>query len=153
MQANIDKIKAAIKTVHRGSYVVVEYRTQLQALDGSILWKQTRCVTRLGVEYEHIWSVAASGKAPGQLKGFKRWLDGLKWFVYEDSNGLKLRLTRAPNVQRQITYVDSGYTSFTKNELINAKIVNAEDVQGHPVLLVQCVKLENVISINGIYVR
>lgn len=132
---DLDKIKSIVQKLHAGASYVVVYKKQMKALDGSIVLKTTYKPCRLGVRYNNIKQMV--GFKAGPLPGNGHWV--IDKYVYEDNNGLKLRITNGAFGRSK-----SSYARLDGSEVDRDKVA-AENRSNAPI--VQCIKLENVISV------
>lgn len=132
----LDEIKEKITQLHNGAAYNVTYKTAVQKLDGSDAWKVVRAAFRMGVRYSHLKQNV--GKQVGGLPGNGHWI--IDRYVYQDNNGLKLRVTNGAFGKRKIVYED---TAGNKLDPSSIKITKSKGFTP----IVQAIKLENVIAI------
>ena len=132
---DLEKMRDIVKKLHGGASYVVVYKKQMKAIDGSIVIKTTYKPCRLGVRYNNIKQMV--GLKAGPLPGNGHWV--IDKYVYEDNNGYKLRITNGAFGKSK-----SRYERLDGSEVDRDKV--AADNSSHAPI-VQCIKLENVISI------
>lgn len=132
-----EQAKQIIARLHNGASYKVEYKTEVVKVDGSAAWKVVKAAFRMGVRYSNLKQNV--GKHVNKLPGDGKWI--VDRYIYQDNNGLKLRVTNGAFGKRKIRYEDAN-----GNELNPATIKITTSKGFTPI--VQCIKLENVISID-----
>lgn len=133
---DLNQIKEIVKKLHAGASYVVVYQSKAATLDGLEAIKLTKKPCRLGVRYGHLKHML--GQTPQALPGNGHWV--LDKYVYEDANGLKLRITNGAFGKAKSTYSDAA-----GNKIDADRIVHKAGRSFQPI--VQCIKLENVVAI------
>lgn len=113
-----NELLARITSSKRGTIHMVAFRTDL----GKGVYKETRGLYRVGVNYSKITNVIAKGLGGGSLKGDDKWLDFP--FTIGNEKGVKIRLTNTynPFAPHSTKYYHDGH-EVTKEYLIENKLV------------------------------
>lgn len=133
---NLEQISSIISKLHPGASYVVVYKTAASTVNGEAAFKITHKPCRLGVRYSHLKHML--GHKSQALPGNGKWV--IDKYVYEDTNGYKLRITNGAFGKPTSTYVDA-----SNNSIDPQCIVRKAPKSFIPI--VQCICLENVIAI------
>ena len=133
---DLEQIRQVVSKVHGGASYVVTYRKEVMTVDGEVAFKITSKPCRLGVRYSKLKQM--KGLTPHSLPGNGHWI--IDKYVYEDANGYKLRITNGAFGKPKVVF------ESREGDMIDRSRIIATKSSGY-VPIVQCIKLENVISI------
>ena len=130
----LEQISNIIPKLHAGASYIVTYRAKAWLADGvTVIEKIVRKPCRLGVRYSNMQCMVGYSAQP--LPGNGKWV--IDKYVYEDNNGYKLRISNGAFGKAKSKYYAQGIELDPSICWHSSRKAPA----------VQCVKRENVISI------
>lgn len=109
----LSRLEEVLKTVRKGSYVKLSWKSVYYDAKGHKLYKVTDGYGRLGVNYSHIEGVESMHEG---LKGEQKWINN--FFIYNEKNQqYKLRITKclnSKNLKSKSYYIDEEGNIYNK---------------------------------------